>query len=144
MQWLSELTLFYFTIRYQTDDSNNATDTLIHHQFNPCCDFRSETNSDKVEVLSYSLVCEAVGQCLNSSTIPEDLKQKAQDISCVVQSIVEEEDKEEIVSTLNTVSIFGKVTLEEIKKESRKIQYLDWCINGSQLVRNLKHLSSPK
>ena len=80
----------------------------------------SETDSDEEEVIPYSLVCEAADQCLNSSKMPEDLKQKAQDISCVVLSIVEGEDKEEIVSTLNAVSIFGKVTPEEMKGSSRK------------------------
>ena len=66
------------------------------------------------------MVSEAIDQCLNSSKIPEDLKQKAQDISFVVQSIVEEEDKEEIVSTVNAVSIFGKIMQEEMKEEQQK------------------------
>ena len=48
-------------------------------------------------------------QCLNSSKISEDLKQKAQNISCAVQSTSGiERDKEEIVTTLNAVSIFWK------------------------------------
>ena len=71
-------------------------------------------------VISYSSVCEATDQCLNSSKIPEDLKQEAQDISCVEQSIVEEEDKEEIVSTLHSISLFGKITPEEMKEEQQK------------------------
>ena len=37
----------------------------------------------------------------------------------MVQSIVEEQDKEEIVSTLNTISIFGKVTPEEMKEQQK-------------------------
>ena len=55
--------------------------------------------------------------------IPEVLKQEAQEISCVVQSIVEEEYKQEIdeiVSEVDAVSIFGKVTPEEMKKEQQK------------------------
>ena len=68
----------------------------------------SESNSDEVEVISYSLVCEAIDQYLYSSKIPEDLKQEAQNISCVIQSVVGEEDREEIVSTLNAVSPFWK------------------------------------
>ena len=63
---------------------------------------------DEVEVIPYSLVCEALDQC-----------QEAQDISCAVQSLVEEEDKEEIVSTVNAVSVFGKITLEEMKEEQQ-------------------------
>ena len=125
--WLSELALFNFTIKYQTGHSNRATDTLSHCPFNPSCNFKTEsTDSNEVEVISYSatcngvetipysLVCEALDQCLNGSKIPEVLKQEAQQISCVVQSIVEEEYKQEInetVSGIDAVSVFGKVSI---------------------------------
>ena len=78
---------------------------------------------DEVETIPYSSVCEALDQCLIGSKIPEVLKQEAQEISCAVQSIVEEEDKQEIdqiVSDVEAVSVFGKVTLEEIKEEQQK------------------------
>ena len=131
--WLSELALFDFTSKYQTGHSNRAADALSHHPFNPSCDFESKsTDSNEAEVISYSAtcdgvetipylsVCEAFDQCLNGSKIPEDLKQEAQEISCVVQSIVEEEDNQEIdeiVSEVDAVCIFGKVTPEEMKEE---------------------------
>ena len=38
----------------------------------------------------------------------------------MVQSLVEEEDIEEIVSTVNAVPVFGKVTPEEMKEEQQK------------------------
>ena len=136
IQWLSELALFNFTIKYQTGHSNRATDALSHRPFNPSCDVDSEsTDSDEVEVISYSatsnevetipysVVCEALDQCLNDSKIPEVLKQEAQDISCVVQTIVEEEDKlykeelKKVVSKVNAVSVFGNVSLEDMKEE---------------------------
>ena len=69
------------------------------------------------------MVCEALDQCLNSSKIPEVLKQEIQEISYSVQSVVEEEykqEKDEIVSEVDAVSIFGKVTLEEMKEEQQK------------------------
>ena len=138
--WLSEQVLFDFTIKYQTGHSNRAADALSHHQFNPSCDSESEsTDSDEVEVISYSsicdeveiipysLVCEVFHQCLNGSRIPEDLKQEAQDISCVVQSLVEEDKQEivKIVSVVDAVSIFGKVTPEEMKEEQQKDPILE-------------------
>ena len=132
IQWLSELALFDFTIKYQTSHSNRVADALSHHPFN----FKSElTDSGEVDVISYSVtcdgvetipyssVCEALDQCLNGSKNPEVLKQEAQEISCVVQSIVEEEYKQEIneiVSEVDAVSIFGKVTPEEIKEQQQK------------------------
>ena len=131
--------MFDFTIKYQTGHSNRAADALSHCPFNPSCNFDTEsTDSNEVEVLSYSatcngvetipylLVCEALDQCLNGSKIPEVLKQEAKDISCVVQLIVEkeyqqyEEELKEIVSEVNAVSVFGKVSPEEMKKEQQK------------------------
>ena len=131
--------MFNFTIKYQTDHSNRAADALSHHPFNPSCNFDAEsTDSNEVEVISYSvtcngvetipylLVCEALDQCLNGSKIPEVLKEEAQDISCAVQSIVEEEyekyeeEIKEIVSEVTAVSVFGKVSPEEMKEEQQK------------------------
>ena len=66
------------------------------------------------------MVCEALDQCLNGSKIPEVLKQEAQDISCAVQTIVEEEDKlyeeelKEVVSEINAVSVFGNMSPRKI------------------------------
>ena len=118
--------LFNFTIKYQTGHSNRTADPLSHCPFNPSCELEIEsTDSDEVEVISYSatcdgvetilylLLCEALDQCLNGSKIPEILRQEAQQISCAVQSIVEEEYKKEIneiVSEVDAVSIFGKVS----------------------------------
>ena len=136
IQWFSELALFDFTIKYQTGHSNRATDALSHCAFNPSCNFESEaTDSNEVDVIPYSATCdgvetipyslvyEALDQCLNGSKIPEVLKQEAQEISCVVQSIVEEEynqEIDEIVSEVDAVSVFGKVTPEEMKEEQQK------------------------
>ena len=134
--WLSELVLYDFTFKYQTGHSNQATDGLSHCPFNPSCNLETESSdSNEVEVISYSatckwvetipysLVCEALDQCLNGSKIPEVLKQEAQKISCAVQSLVEEEYKQEIneiVSGIDAVSVFGKVSPKEMKEEQQK------------------------
>ena len=118
IQWLSELALFNFVIKYQTGRSNRATDALSHHPFNPSCDdsfTESEANSDECEVISYSSVCQAVDLCLNSMKLPKDLKQGVQDISC---AIMEEEDK--ILSSLNAVSTFEHVTPKQMSEKQQK------------------------
>ena len=146
--------MFDFTIKYRTGHSNRATDALSHCPFNPSCNFENEsTDSNEVEVISYSatcdgvetipysLVCEALDKCLNGSKIPEVLKQKAQEISCAVQSIVEEEDKSEIhkiVSEVDAVSVFGKVTPEEMKEEQQKDLILKLIYKQVTLGKNLK------
>ena len=66
------------------------------------------------------MVCEAVDQCLNSAKIPEGLKHKAQNISCVVQTVIEEEDNDEIVSTVNAASIFVQITPGKMAEEQQK------------------------
>ena len=92
--------MFNLVIKYQTGNSNWATDALSCHPFNPSSDnsiIESEAGSDEVEVISYSSVCEAVDLCLNSTKIPEVLTQEAQNINCAIQPIIDEEDKDEIV-----------------------------------------------
>ena len=127
IRWLSELALFNFVIKYWTGRSNRAADALSHRPFNPSCDdsfSESEADSDECEVISYSSVCEAVDLCLNSTKIPEDLKQGVQDVSC---AIMEEEDmnEKEIVSSVNVVSTFEHVTPKEMSEEQQKDPTLD-------------------
>ena len=114
--------MFDFVIKYQTGRSNKAIDALSRRPFNPTCDdsfSESEADSDECEVISYSSVCEAVDLCLNSTKIPEDLKQGVQDISC---AIMEEEDinEDKIVSSLNAVSTFEHVTPKQMAEEQQK------------------------
>ena len=122
IQWLSELALFDFVIKYRTGRSNRAADALSHCPFNPTCDdsfSESEADSDEGEVISYSSVCEAVDLCLNSTKIPKDLKQGVQYISC---AIMEGEDMSEdkIASSLNAVSTFKHVTPKQMAEEQQK------------------------
>ena len=114
--------MFDFVIKYQTGQSNRATDALSCRPFNPTCNesfSESKADSDECEVISYSSVCEAVDLCLNSTKIPKDLKQGVQDISC---AIMEGEDMSEdkIVSSLNAVSTFEHVTPKQMAEEQQK------------------------
>ena len=96
---------------------------------------------DEVETIPYLLVCEALDQCLNGSNILEVLKQEAQEISSAVQSIVEEEDKQEIdriVSEVEAVSVFGKVTAEEMKEEQQKDPILKLVYKQVTVGKKLK------
>ena len=76
-----------------------------------------EADYDEVEVISYSLVCEVVDEYLNTTKVPDDLKKEALSISCMVQSIVEEEDVEEIQVMFNSVSLLNQVTPEDMAEE---------------------------
>ena len=114
--------MFDFVIKYQTGRSNRATDVLSRRPFNPTCDdsfSESKADSDECEVISHSLVCEAVDLCLNSTKMPKDLKQGVQDVSC---AIMEEEDMNDnkIVRSLNAVSTFEHVTPKQMSEEQQK------------------------
>ena len=129
IQWLSELALFNFVTKYWAGHFNIATDALSHHPFNPSCDdsfTKGKADSEEFEVISHSLVCEAVDLCLNSIKIPKDLKQETQNISCVIEPIMEEEDENEVVSSVNAVSIFEQVTPDKMAKEQQKDPTLKW------------------
>ena len=71
--------------------------------------------------------------------IPKDLKQESQNSSCVDQPLIEEEDKNEIVDTLNAVSISEQITPEKWKRSSRKTQSLSGHIRSSQQGKSQNH-----
>ena len=99
--WLSELALFDFTIHYRTGRSNRAANALSRHPHTKE-EIHRERASDcnEVEVISYLLVCEVVDEYLITTKVPDDLKREAQSISCTIQSIMEEEEAEEIKGML--------------------------------------------
>ena len=65
-------------------------------------------------------MCEVVNEYLNTTKVPDDLKKEALSISCAVQSIVEEEDVEEIQSMLNSLSVLNQVTPENRTEEQKR------------------------
>ena len=122
IQWLLELALLNFVIKYWTSHSNRAADALSHCPFNLSCGdtfTESEANSEEFEDISYSMVCKTVDLCLSSIKIPEDLKQEAQNISCTIMEEVDEIENK-IVSNLNAVSTFEHVTPEQMAKKQQK------------------------
>ena len=90
------------------------------------------------------MVCEAVDLCLNSTKIPKDLKQEAWNITCAVESTVEEEDKNEIVSNLSVASIFKCVTPEQMAEEQPKDPTLELVYQLVTAGKNTKTLAIAK
>ena len=74
IKWLSELALFDFTIKYWASWSNNAVDALNWYPFHPLSSIQRNTESGRVEVISYFSVCMVVISYLKSTKIPDDLK----------------------------------------------------------------------
>ena len=80
----------------------------------------SETDNDDVKVISYSSVSVVVCPYLKNTKIPDDLNSKAHANSCAVQSLIEEEDKAEIMGMLNAISVFDQIIPEEIAEKQWK------------------------
>ena len=73
-----------------------------------------------MEVILYLLVCEVVDEYLITTKVLDNLKKEALSISCIVQSIVEEEDVEEIQGMLNSVLVLNQVTPKDMAKEQKR------------------------
>ena len=100
---------------------NKATDALSRHPHNDDdAKIESGSDCDEVEVISYSSVCEVVDEYLNTTKIQDDLKKESLSFSCMVPSIVEEEDAEEIQGMLNSVSVLNQITSEVMVGESKR------------------------
>ena len=112
--------MFNFTIHYQTRRSNNAADALNTCPHDDVYKIESDSDSDEVEVISYSSVCEVVNSYLYTTKIPDDLNREELSISWAVQPIIEEEGAEEIEGMLNSVSVLNEVTPEHIGEEQKK------------------------
>ena len=84
--------MFSFTIHYQTGRSDKATDALSRHPHDDDSKIGSSSDSDEVEVISNSSVCEVLNSYLNTTKLPDDLKKETLSTSCTVQPIIEEED----------------------------------------------------
>ena len=135
--WLSKLALFAFPINYQTGRSYKAADVWSRHSHTEE-ETKIERGSDcnEVKVISYSLICEVVDEFINTTKVPDDLKKETLSISCTVQSIVKEEDVEEIQGMLNSVSVLNQVIPEDMLEEQRDTLYLDWSVHMLQLEKN--------
>ena len=67
---------------------------------------------------------------LDTTKSPDDLNKEACSISCVVKSIVVEENAEEIEGMLSALSLLNQVTLEDMAEEKRKDPILRLvCLN---------------
>ena len=114
------MALFDFTILYQTGRSNNAANALSRHPHDTDSKIESGSDSDEVEVISYSSVCVVVNSYLHTTKKPYDFKKEALCISCTVQPIIEEEDAEEIEGMLHSASVLNQVMSEDMVEEQKK------------------------
>ena len=126
IRWLTELALFDFAMKYWTGKSNKAPDTLCYCTLNPDLLLESDTDSDKVDIISYlfpcddanendfktishALVWEIVNWHIGTTKIPNNLKEDVQAISCTVEPLLKEEEDFKTMAQLNIMKIFGQV-----------------------------------
>ena len=85
-----------------------------------------------------------VDEYLNTTNVLDDLKKEALSIRCVVQSIVEEEDAEEMQCMLNSVSVLNQVTPENMGEEQKRDPILGLVCLHVTVGEKLKSLAIDK
>ena len=75
--WLSEVAFFNFTIHYPTGRSNKSANALRRCPNDDYSKIENDSDSDEVEVISYSSVCEVADSYLDTIKIQDDLKKEA-------------------------------------------------------------------
>ena len=58
IQWLSELALLDFVIKYRTGKSNKVANALCFQPLNPDSPIESDSDKNEVKAISYSSLCE--------------------------------------------------------------------------------------
>ena len=140
---LSELALFDFTIHYQTGRSSRATNALSRHSY-----IEEENKREWLRLQQgrshLLLISVQGGWQLNTTKVPDDLKKETLSISCAIESIVEEEDTEEIQGMLNSVSVLNQVTPEDMAEEHKRDPILGLVCQYVTAKEKLKTLAISK
>ena len=112
IRWLSELALFDFDIKYRSDKSNQAADTLSHH---PMTDneILSDTESDGYETISYAVMCDDLSEAIKGEKLPLDLKRA---VHTEISQLVPDCRKINVHSEM--VDVLSRVTLGMMKEAS--------------------------
>ena len=78
IQWLSDLALFDFDIKYRVGKSNQAADALSRQPANPNSTSESSDDEEEWEAISYEMVSQILDYHLDSSKIPCQVKHEVQ------------------------------------------------------------------
>ena len=127
IRWLSDLALFDFDIKYRVGKSNQAADALSQQPANPDSVSESSDEEEQWEAISYEMVSQILGNCLDSTKIPCKIKHEVQvstaDVSEANSSIGIKSPS--IVDTqLNQVKLFHSISpsnMAELQKRCNQL-----------------------
>ena len=77
IQWLSELALFDFDIKYRSGKLNQAADALSHHPRTENESFGNCEN-DGYETILYTVVCDDLSKVIRGEKLPLEIKRAVQ------------------------------------------------------------------
>ena len=75
-----------------------------------------------------------------STKLPNDLKNKVQTISCASQTVTE--DKAEIMTIINAVSVFNQVTSDDMAEEEWKnmiLEIVHQYVRAQEKIKKISH-----
>ena len=107
IQWLSDLALFDFEIKYRAGKTNQAADALSQRPENPDSTSESSDDEEEWDTISYEMVCQILDRHLNSTKLPYYVKHE-------VQNNIMEVDEANKLEGLKLTNII-KVQLKEVK-----------------------------
>ena len=107
IQWLSDLMLFDFEIKYRAGKTNQAADALTRRPENPESWSESSDDEEEWDTISYEMVCQILNHHLSSTKLPYHVKHE-------VQNNITEVDKANKLEGFKSTDII-KVQLREVK-----------------------------
>ena len=110
IQWLSELALFDFDIKYRSGRLNQAADTLSHHP-KPENENLSDCESEEYETISYTVVCDDLSKVIKGEKLPWEIKRAVQ-----IEINQQAPDSEKISMNSKMVDVLSRVTPSMMKE----------------------------
>ena len=110
IQWLSELALFDFDIKYTSGKSNQAADALSCHPRSENESF-SNCESDRYKTISYTVVCDDLCKVIKGEKLPLEIKKAGQ-----AEITKQAPDSEKISAHSEMVDVLSRVTLSMMKE----------------------------
>ena len=123
IQWLSDLMLFDFEIKYRAGKTKQAADALSWQPENPNSSSESSDDEEEWETISYKMVCQILNHHLSSTKLPYHVKHELQSNIMDVDKANQSEGfklTNIINMQLKEVKLFNLITTKQLAEYQKK------------------------